>query len=78
MITRNPEAASAVFLEMLARLFEDKDDRVICLECCHYRHGRCMRHQQAGLSTSVVGPELARLPQNCAAYQHIASSREKQ
>lgn len=77
-INRNPEAAFAVFQEMLPRLFEDKDYRVICLDCAHNRHGRCTRHHQAGLSSAVIGPELAMLPQHCTAYQHIASSGEKQ
>jgi hypothetical protein len=54
------------------------DDRVRCVECSNNRQGRCTRHHQAGLSSAVIGPELAMLPQHCTACQHIATSGEKQ
>lgn len=56
----------------------ESDHRVMCVDCCYLQRGRCLRHHQAGLTTAVVGPELAMLPQNCAAYQHIASAGGKQ
>lgn len=59
-------------------MHRESDHRVMCVDCCYLRRGRCLRHHQAGLTNAVVGPELAMLPQSCAAYQHIASSGEKQ
>jgi TubC N-terminal docking domain len=43
----------------------DGDDRACCIECTHYRPGRCGNHRAAGLHTSEVGRDLASLLQRC-------------
>lgn len=44
------------------------DDRHVCLECRHYRPGRCTKYQAAGLSSPEVGPDLAVLLQRCPGF----------
>lgn len=42
------------------------DVRVVCaVDCGHYQPGRCGNHRAAGLLTSIIGPDLAVLPQRC-------------
>ena len=47
----------------------DDDDRVRCTGCQHYRPGRCGNHRSAGLHTSDVGRDFARLLQWCAGFE---------
>lgn len=41
------------------------DDRSCCIECKHYRPGRCGNSQAAGLQSSAVGRDLAAMLQRC-------------
>ena len=45
------------------------DYRHLCVECQHYRRGRCGNHAAAALATNVVGRELATMFQNCPGFQ---------
>lgn len=47
----------------------DGDDRVLCVECSHFRPGRCLDHRRAGLDSPEVGRQLATMPQRCAAFE---------
>ena len=44
------------------------DDRAMCLECQHYRPGRCGNHARAGLHSADVGRDLAAMLQRCPAF----------
>ena len=44
------------------------DDRSMCVECTHYRPGRCGNHRHAGLNSPEVGRDLATLLQHCDGY----------
>ena len=48
-----------------------QDDRRMCLECLHYRPGRCGNHRRAGLDSPEVGRNLATLLQHCEGYSKI-------
>lgn len=45
------------------------DERVSCLDCKHYRPGRCGNHRAARLTSPEVGRDLAALPQHCHGFQ---------
>lgn len=45
------------------------DDRVGCMECQHYRPGRCANHRRAGLNVADVGRDLATLLQRCPGFR---------
>lgn len=45
------------------------DERALCLECTHYRSGRCGNHRRAGLTSPDVGRDLAGMLQRCAGFQ---------
>lgn len=72
-IARNPEDAAALFLEMLSP--GDDDDRVRCVECKHFRYGKCFEFRKAGLTSNDVGHDLATIPQRCAAFVRIPTER---
>lgn len=55
--------------ERLVRRDREQDDRVSCVECRHFRPGRCGNYRRAGLSTSEVGHDMAGLLQRCAGFQ---------
>jgi hypothetical protein len=44
------------------------DDRHLCLECRHYRLGRCGNHRPAGLRSPEVGRDLPTKFQHCAGF----------
>lgn len=44
------------------------DERVSCIECHHYRPGRCGNHRRAGLNSAEVGRDLATLLQRCPGF----------
>lgn len=44
------------------------DDRRMCVECSHYRRGRCGNHIGAGLHCPEVGRDLATLMQRCPGF----------
>jgi hypothetical protein len=75
-IARNPEDAAALFLEMLTRLPVDDDDRVRCVDCKHFRYGKCFDFRKAGLSSNDVSRDLATILQRCAAFVHIPTERK--
>ena len=45
-----------------------RDHRRTCLECQHYRHGRCGNRLRAGLHSAEIGPDLAVLLQHCGGF----------
>lgn len=45
------------------------DERALCLECAHYRSGRCGNHRRAGLYSPDLGRNLAGLLQRCPGFQ---------
>ena len=54
--------------ERLGKGDRDNDDRVSCIDCEHYRPGRCGNHGRAGLHDTHVGRDLASLPQRCLGF----------
>ena len=48
------------------------DYRHLCVECQHYRRGRCGNHAAAGLATNIVGRELATMFQHCGGHKEIS------
>ena len=46
----------------------DADDRHLCIECSHYRPGRCGNQKAAGLHSPEVGRDLAALLQRCPGF----------
>ncbi len=60
---------------LAARLHErdvHADYRHLCVECQHYRRGRCANHAAAGLATNIVGRELATTFQHCNGFKEIS------
>ncbi len=47
----------------------ERDERVSCVECGHYRPGRCGNHRHAGLNASEVGRDLASMLQRCPGFR---------
>jgi hypothetical protein len=54
--------------ERLTLRDRDGDDRVSCVECAHYRPGRCGNHKQAALLSHELGCDLAVLLQRCPGF----------
>jgi hypothetical protein len=54
--------------ERLVARDREQDSRVSCIECTHYRPGRCGNHRRAGLHTHDLGRNLAELLQRCAGF----------
>jgi len=50
-----------------------QDDRSLCLECSHYRPGRCGNHRRAGMSAPDVGRDLAAMLQCCPGFTSMES-----
>lgn len=59
--------------EALAERLRERDDhadyRHLCIECRHYRPGRCGNHRAADLATAEVGRDLATMLQHCAGFE---------
>lgn len=55
--------------ERLTLRDRDGDARCMCIECAHYRPGRCGNHRSAGLHTADVGRALAMTLQRCPGFQ---------
>ena len=55
--------------ERLTLRDRDADERRLCIECKHYRPGRCGNHRRAGLQAPDVGRDLATLLQRCPGFQ---------
>jgi hypothetical protein len=47
----------------------EQDERVLCMECRHYRPGRCGNHKAAGLASFEVGSDLSTMLQRCPGFQ---------
>ena len=45
------------------------DHRHLCLECSHYRPGRCGNHRAAALVAAEVGRDLATMFQDCPGFK---------
>ena len=54
--------------DRLVRRDRERDERVCCIDCRHYRPGNCDNHRRAGLNASEVGRDLASLLQRCAGF----------
>ena len=54
--------------ERLTLRDRDADDRRLCIECKHYRPGRCGNRERAGLRLPDVGRDLAATLQRCAGF----------
>lgn len=44
------------------------DCRHLCLECRHYRPGRCGNREAAGLLTAEIGRDMATMFQHCSGF----------
>lgn len=55
--------------ERLTLRDRDGDARHMCVECSHYRPGRCGNHRRAGLHTADVGRDLMATLQRCSGFQ---------
>jgi len=61
-----PEAEALA--ERLVIRDRERDARVNCADCAHYRPGRCGNHRQAGLQTAEVGRDRVALLQGCPGF----------
>ena len=48
---------------------EGDDDRVRCIDCNHYRPGRCGNHRSADLHSPEVGRAFAAMLQRCPGFR---------
>jgi hypothetical protein len=55
--------------ERLTLRDRDGDAQHACVECGHYRPGRCGNHRRAGLYSSDVGHNLSATLQRCPGFQ---------
>ena len=44
------------------------EDRTLCVECSHYRPGRCGNHRDAGLRTAELARDMAAKLQHCVGF----------
>ena len=63
-----PEPDSEKLAERLTLRDRGDDDRVSCIDCQHYRPGRCGNHRRAGMSAPDVGRDLAAMLQRCKGF----------
>ena len=56
-----PEPEAEKLAERLVSRDRERDDRVICIDCSHFRRGRCGNHKAAGLDAADLGRDLARV-----------------
>jgi hypothetical protein len=63
-----PEPQAEAVAERLLQRDRDVEVRVACVECKHYRPGRCGNHKRAGLGSDEVGRDLAGLLQRCDGF----------
>ena len=54
--------------ERLTLRDRDSDELRLCLECQHYRSGRCGNHRAAGLNSPELGRDLAAMLQRCPGF----------
>ena len=65
------EPDAAALARRLAKRDRDQDDRVSCIDCRHFRPGRCGNYRGAGLRLPEVGHDLAGMLQRCAGFQSV-------
>jgi len=63
--------------ERLTLRDRERDARVLCAECSHYRPGRCGNHKAAGLLSKDVGRDMAARLQRCPGFSSEFASKEK-
>jgi virulence-associated protein VagC len=63
-----PHAEAQAQAERLRDRDEHADFRHLCIECQHFRPGRCGNHKAADLSTPEVGRDLAAIFQDCPGF----------
>jgi len=68
-----PVADAEVLAQRLARRDREADGRATCVECQHYRPGRCGSHRRAALQSPEVGRDLAGMLQHCPAFRESAT-----
>ena len=54
--------------ERLVKRDRECDERVMCVDCHHWRPGRCGNHTSAGLSAPQLSRALAELLQRCSGF----------
>ncbi len=59
--------------ERLTLRDRQQDERVACVECSHYRPGRCGNHRRAGISAPDVGSDMAVLLQRCPGFLEVTT-----
>ena len=64
-----PEPEAEKLAERLVIRDRERDDRVSCTDCRHYRPGRCGNHRWAGLNVADVGRDLAVVLQRCPGFE---------
>ncbi len=62
-----PEAEKLA--DRLVRRDREHDERVSCIDCRHYRPGRCGNHKAAGLNSPEIGRDLAAPLQHCPGFR---------
>ena len=65
------EANAERLAERLVRRDRESDDRGACVECRHYRPGRCGNHRDAGMYSAELGRDLAAMLQRCGGHDAI-------
>lgn len=65
------EPDAETLAERLVKRDRERDDRVSCAECQHYRPGRCGNHRRAGLHSPDVGRDLMALLQRCPGHAFV-------
>ena len=63
-----PATEALALAERLRQRDLHADYRHLCVECMHYRPGRCHNHRRADLTKPDIGRELATLLQVCAGF----------
>lgn len=63
-----PRADAEALAARLARHDRAPGDMVSCIDCRHYRPGRCGNHRRAALHSPEVGRDLAALLQRCPGF----------
>lgn len=65
------ESEAEALAERLVIRDRERDARVSCADCAHYRPGRCGNHQRAGLQAAEVGRDWVALLQRCRGFQTV-------
>jgi hypothetical protein len=65
------EPDAEMLAERLVIRDRERDDRVSCAECAHYRPGRCGNHRRAGLYGVDAGRDLVGMLQRCPGFQPL-------